>query len=140
MFTRKLKLQTPLKSQLLQSSYSQKKNNSTPPPNQPANDRWSICQICDKKGHDALDYYHRFDFFFRDGFHLVILLQWLLKSTILMTNMSGIYGQWSKCSYHYQCRKFNQKTVLQGWWYSPSWQWLRFSCQRSLKFNSKLWT
>jgi hypothetical protein len=39
MFTRKLKLQTPLKSQLLQSSYSQKKNNSTPPPNQPANDR-----------------------------------------------------------------------------------------------------
>lgn len=89
MFTRKLKLQTPLKSQLHQSSYGQKKNNSTPP-NQPANDRWSICQIFDKKGHDALDYYHRFDFFFRDGFHLLILLQWLLKSTILRTNMSGI--------------------------------------------------
>lgn len=58
-------------------------------PNQTPNDRL-IYQIYGKKGMLLLNVIITLTFLFRDGFHLLILLLWLLKLTILMSNMFGI--------------------------------------------------
>lgn len=63
-FPRKPKSQTPLRLSLQQSSYNQHKGNPTTRSNQPANDK-PTCQICGKRGHTALDCYHRFDLSFQ---------------------------------------------------------------------------